>query len=56
MTSILRRVALCSAAACALLSSTAALAEPSAAKKELIAKVVQLQQGGIESFARGLVE
>lgn len=56
MTSILRRVALCSAAACALLSSTAALAEPSATKKELIAKVVQLQQGGIESFARGLVE
>ncbi|MFM2054504.1 MAG: hypothetical protein RL456_2541 [Pseudomonadota bacterium] len=57
MTSTLRRLALMSGTALALLSaSSSALAEPSAAKKELIQKVIQLQGGGIEGVARGLVE
>ena len=57
MTSTLRRLALMSGTALVLLSaSSSALAEPSAAKKELIQKVIQLQGGGIEGVARGLVE
>lgn len=43
-------------AALGLLAGLPAVAEPSAAKKELIAKVVQLQQPGVESLARSLVD
>lgn len=55
MTSNLWRVALTTCAVIAL-TTPAAHAETSAAKKELIAKVVQLQQGGVEGIARSLVE
>jgi hypothetical protein len=55
MTSKLWRAALTTGAVFAL-TMPAAQAEPSAAKKELIAKVVQLQQGGVEGIARSLVE
>ncbi|MFM2341712.1 MAG: hypothetical protein RLZZ592_1365 [Pseudomonadota bacterium] len=54
--STLRRLALIPAAVLALAAALPAQAEPSAAKKELIAKVVSLQQGGIDGIARGLVE
>ena len=55
--STLRRLALIPAATLALAAALPAqAAEPSAAKKELIAKVISLQQGGIEGIARGLVE
>lgn len=56
MTSQLRRAALTTGAVLAMLAAVPAQAETSAAKKELIAKVLQLQQGGIEGVARGLVE
>ena len=55
MMSNLRRVALTTGAVLALTTGTAH-AEPSTAKKELIAKVIQLQQGGVEGIARSLVE
>ncbi|NRT56532.1 hypothetical protein [Sphaerotilus uruguayifluvii] len=55
--STLRRLALIPAATLALAAALPAqAAEPSAAKKELIAKVISLQQGGIEGIARSLVE
>ncbi|KDB53239.1 DUF2059 domain-containing protein [Sphaerotilus natans] len=55
--STLRRLALIPAATLVLLAALPAqAAEPSPAKKELIAKVVSLQQGGIDGIARGLVE
>ena len=50
----LRPLALVSAAL--LVLAAPAQAEPSAAKKELIAKVISLQQGGIDGIARSLVE
>ena len=57
MTSNLWRSALATGALCVLMTAPMlASAEPSAAKKELIAKVVQLQQGGVEGIARSLVE
>jgi len=57
MTSNLWRSALTTGALCVLMAApTLASAETSAAKKELIAKVVQLQQGGVEGIARSLVE
>jgi hypothetical protein len=57
MTSILWRSALTTGALCALMTAPMpASAESSAAKKELVAKVVQLQQGGVEGIARSLVE
>jgi len=52
--STLRRLALIPAAL--LVLAAPAQAEPSAAKKELIGKVITLQQGGIEGIARSLVE
>ena len=55
--STLRRLALIPAATLALAAALPAqAAEPSAAKKELIGKVITLQQGGIEGIARSLVE
>lgn len=55
--STLRRLALIPAATLVLLAALPAqAAEPSPAKKELIVKVVSLQQGGIDGIARGLVE
>lgn len=51
-----RGVVLPLVAALGLLAGLPAAAEPSAAKKELIAKVVQLQQPGVESLARSLVD
>ena len=57
MTSKLWRSALTTGALCALMTAPMlASAQSSAAKKELIAKVVQLQQGGVEGIARSLVE
>ena len=57
MTSTLWRVALTTGALCVLMTApTRVSAETSAAKKELIAKVVQLQQGGVDGIARSLVE
>lgn len=57
MTSNLWRSALTTGALCVLMTAPALVAaETSAAKKELIAKVVQLQQGGVEGIARSLVE
>lgn len=46
----------CAAAAVSVALMTSAHAEPSAAKKELINKVIQLQQGGIDGTARLVVE
>ncbi len=55
--STLRRLALIPAATLVLLAALPAqAAEPSPAKKELIAKVISLQQGGIDGIARSLVE
>lgn len=57
MTSNLWRSALTTGALCVLMTAPMlASAETSAAKKELIAKVVQLQQGGVDGIARSLVE
>jgi uncharacterized protein len=57
MTSNLWRSALTTGALCVLMTAPMlASAQTSAAKKELIAKVVQLQQGGVEGIARSLVE
>jgi hypothetical protein len=57
MTSNLWRSALTTGALCVLMTApTLVAAETSATKKELIAKVVQLQQGGVEGIARSLVE
>ena len=57
MTSNLWRSALKTGALCVLMAAPMLVsAETSAAKKELIAKVVQLQQGGVEGIARSLVE
>ena len=57
MTSNLWRAALMTGALSVLMTTpTFVSAETSAAKKELIAKVVQLQQGGVEGIARSLVE
>lgn len=57
MTSNLWRSALTTGALCVLMTApTLVAAETSPAKKELIAKVVQLQQGGVEGIARSLVE
>jgi uncharacterized protein len=62
MTSNLWRSALTTGALCVLMtapmlaSAQTSAAQTSAAKKELIAKVVQLQQGGVEGIARSLVE
>ena len=55
--STLRRLALIPAATLVLLAALPAqAAEPSPAKKELIAKIISLQQGGIDGIARSLVE
>ena len=57
MTTKLWRSALTTGALCVLMTAPMlASAEPSAAKKELIAKAIQLQQGGVEGIARSLVE
>jgi hypothetical protein len=48
--------ALIAACGCALLAGAAVAQTASAAKKELVAKVLQLQQPGIEAYARALVE
>jgi hypothetical protein len=57
MTSNLWRSALTTGALCVLMTAPILVAaETSAAKKELITKVVQLQQGGVEGIARSLVE
>lgn len=57
MTSNLWRSALTTGALCVLMTApTLVSAQTSPAKKELIAKVVQLQQGGVEGIARSLVE
>jgi hypothetical protein len=57
MTSNLWRSALMTGALSVLMTTpTFVSAETSAAKKELIAKVVQLQQGGVDGIARSLVE
>ena len=57
MTSNLWRSALTTGALCVLMTAPMLVsAQTSAAKKELIAKVVQLQQGGVEGIARSLVE
>ncbi|NPC54070.1 hypothetical protein [Caenimonas soli] len=39
-----------------LLAAVAVQAQPSPAKKDLVAKILKLQQPGIEAMARGLVE
>ena len=51
----LRAVAACALAA-ASFAASAQGAQPSAAKRELLARFVQLQQPGIEALARGMVE
>lgn len=57
MTSNLWRSALTTGALCVLMTAPMLVsAQTSPAKKELIAKVVQLQQGGVEGIARSLVE
>ena len=57
MTSNLWRAALTTGALCVLMTAPMPVsAQTSPAKKELIAKVVQLQQGGVEGIARSLVE
>ncbi|MDZ7856607.1 DUF2059 domain-containing protein [Sphaerotilus sp.] len=57
MTSNLWRSALTTGALCVLMTAPMlASAQSSPTKKELVAKVVQLQQGGVEGIARSLVE
>ena len=57
MTSNLWRSALTTGALCVLMTAPMLVsAQTSATKKELVAKVVQLQQNGVEGIARSLVE
>ena len=57
MTSNLWRSALTTGAVCVLMTAPMLVsAQTSATKKELVAKVVQLQQNGVEGIARSLVE
>ena len=57
MTSNLWRSALTTGALCVLMTAPMLVsAQSSATKKELVAKVVQLQQNGVEGIARSLVE